>query len=138
MTAIISSGLIVPIIGFLFFFLAFVAFWLSYYIPWYIAYMLHSFSFAFICLELVWYRAERYLEQNEARDRNFPAFRRIDTQYWRKSMFYPMALTLFTTRMIISLGALLVLGTFLNIINIGQDISKPFTGLRGVICRNFY
>jgi 1-acyl-sn-glycerol-3-phosphate acyltransferase len=40
--------------------------------------------------------------------------------------------------MIVSLGALLVLGTFLNIINIGQDLSKPFTGLRGIICRNFY
>ena len=53
-------------------------------------------------------------------------------------MIYPMALTLLKTVMIVSLGALLVLGTFLNIINISQDLSKPFTGLRGIVCRNFY
>jgi len=138
MAAIISSGLLVPFLGFFFFFTAGLAFWLSYYIPWYYAYMLHSATVGLVFFEISWYRAERYRDLNEARDKNFPAFRRVDNQYWRKPMFYPMALTLFTTRMIISLGSLVVLGTFLNIINIGQDLSKPFTGLRGVICRNFY
>ena len=62
MTAIISSSLIIPVIGFLFFFLAFLAFWLSYYIPWYAAYMFHSATIGYIYLELTWYRAERYRE----------------------------------------------------------------------------
>ncbi len=61
----------------------------------------------------------------------FPAFRRLDSQRWRKWMFYPGAVTFFPIRTFISLGSLVLLVFFLRIISIGHRYGQePLVGLR--------
>jgi hypothetical protein len=94
---------------------------LSYFIPWWAAYIFFSSSVGWFHLEMVWPRMERYLEINESRDRHFPAFRRLDNQNWTKAMFYPMALTIYTTRILFCIGSFGVCAMGLKVIMLGQD-----------------
>jgi hypothetical protein len=42
--------------------LAIISFWLTNYIPWYLAYWFFSAANGAILLEIMWFRAQRYIE----------------------------------------------------------------------------
>ena len=101
--------------------------------------MLGNTTIGLIGLEHSWSLIPRYVKPNEERDSMFPAFRRLDSNKWRKWMFYPGALTLFPIRTYISIGTLIVLVTFLKIIMIGHKWGKePVTGIRLWLNRTAY
>jgi hypothetical protein len=106
------------------------SFVLSYYIPWWAAYLIFSAVTGIVHLELIWPHIERYREINEERDKHFPAFRRLDNQHWNKAMFYPQALTIYTSKIILALATFVVCAGGLKVIMFGRDKSKPATGLR--------
>ena len=92
-----------------------------------------------IFFEYAWSLVPRYLKENEERDNLFPAFRRLDSTKWQKWRFYPGALTIFTLRMIISFGTLVLLVIFLRIIMIGYKWGKePLVGIRLWLNRSAY
>ena len=108
-----------------------IAYCLTYYIPWWQALILWNVSLGFTYVNIAWSLVPRYLTPNEERDSLFPAFRRLDSQHWRKWMFIPGAVTLFPIRMIISLGSLFWLVVWLRIVMIGHKWGKvPLTGWR--------
>jgi hypothetical protein len=58
-------------------------------------------------LEFAWSASSRHREVNEERDKNFPAWRRLDAHKWNKWAMYPLAVTVLPIRgilFIVSLG----------------------------------
>jgi hypothetical protein len=58
-------------------------------------------------LEFAWSASSRHREVNEERDKNFPAWRRLDAHKWSKWAMYPLAVTVLPIRgilFIVSLG----------------------------------
>lgn len=66
----------------------------------------------FIGIEYTWYRTKRFRENNEERDERFPAFRRYDAVKWSRWKFYPGALLMMPTRIVM----LLLDGIFLALV----------------------
>ena len=66
-------------------------------------------------------RFKRFMEKDEARDANFPAFRRYDAPYWTRLMFYPGAVTLLIPRILLFLVNLVLCVLLINIALIGND-----------------
>ena len=66
-----------------------------------------------IGIEFAFYKFTRYMENDEARDSNFPAFRRYDAPHFRRWKFYPGALLFMPTRMALLLVEGLILLIFL-------------------------
>lgn len=54
-----------------------------------------------IAIEYAWCRTKRFRENNPARDEQYPAFRRYDAQYWARWKFYPGAMLLMPTRLVL-------------------------------------
>jgi hypothetical protein len=94
--------------------------------------MLLNGIFGLVIFELAWKDTYRFRQEDEERDRLFPAFRRLDVQNWRNSkwMFYPGAVTLLPIRAIISLGSFALCCLCLHVVMLGHDSNKPTTGLR--------
>jgi hypothetical protein len=55
----------------------------------------------FVLLEFAWRRTKRHREVDEERDSLFPHFRRTDVQNWARYKFYPGAMLLMPTRIIL-------------------------------------
>ena len=53
-------------------------------------------------------------------------------------MFYPMALTIYTTRIIISLGSFALCAGVLKIIMLGHRRNTPVTGIRQWLNKTYY
>ena len=66
----------------------------------------------FIAIEFAWHRTKRFREQNEDRDARFPSFRRYDAKNWSRWKFYPGAMLMMPTRIIM----LIFDGIFLSVI----------------------
>jgi hypothetical protein len=62
MVAIIPSSMLIPFILVNMMVLAIISFWLTNYIPWYLAYWFFSAANGAILLEIMWFRAQRYIE----------------------------------------------------------------------------
>lgn len=65
-----------------------------------------------ICIEYSFYRTKRFRSKDEQRDSRFPAYRRFDSQKWSRWKFYPGAMFLLPTRVVL----LLLDGIFLTVI----------------------
>lgn len=128
----------VPFVVAIFIVATIVAYVLSLYTSGFIAYVVFSAFIGRTFLELAWNRAVRYRDLNEERDKHFPAFRRLDAHMWKKAMFYPMCLTIFTTRMIISLGSLAILSGSLKLVNLTHKRGQPHTGVRAKLNSGLY
>jgi hypothetical protein len=63
-----------------------------------------------VAIEYAWSRLKRFREIDPIRDAKFPAFRRNDAQYWARWKFYPGAMFLMPTRLVL----LVVDGIFLT------------------------
>jgi hypothetical protein len=114
--------------------LAYVA---SYYIPWWISLFLWNSAFGLIVLFQAWSLIPRFLKANEDRDCLFPAFRRLDRQYWSFWMFVPGAMTFYTFRILFAFVSIVLKIIILYIVMIGHKWGKdPFTGIKYYI--NFY
>jgi len=66
----------------------------------------------FIAIEYAWIRTKRFRQIDPIRDAQFPSFRRNDAQYWARWKFYPGAMFLMPTRLVL----LVVDGIFLTFI----------------------
>ena len=66
----------------------------------------------FLSLEWAFHRLSRVRDGDEARDSQFPAFRRRDVKHWARWKFYPGAMLLMPTRFIL----LTIDGIFLTLI----------------------
>lgn len=107
-------------------------YFLTKYMAWWQSVMLLNGIFGLVIFELAWKDTYRFRQEDEERDRLFPAFRRLDVQNWRNSkwMFYPGAVTLLPIRAIISLGSFTLCCLCLHVVMLGHDANKPTTGLR--------
>lgn len=65
----------------------------------------------------------RFRQVNEARDAQFPEFRRYDVQYWSRWKFYPGA-TLMPVRVSFFIANLCVLATGIKILTFGHNFKK--------------
>ena len=54
-----------------------------------------------LAVEFALSRFKRFMEEDEARDCNFPAFRRYDASKFSRLRFYPMALLTMPTRVVL-------------------------------------
>ena len=109
----------------------FVAWYLTYYMRLKYSLMIVNAFYGLILFELAWRDTYRFRQIDEERDKLFPAFRRLDVKYWNKLKFYPLALTLLPIRALIALGGFCISCLFMNVISIGHDMRKPFSGVRG-------
>ena len=85
-----------------------------------------------ILVEFALSRFKRFMEQDEARDANFPAFRRYDAPHWNRLMFYPGAITILIPRILLFLVNLFLIVILINLALIG---SSDETGQRKIGCR---
>ena len=69
------------------------------------AYML----FGLWCFEWAWAKCKPIREVNEARDSQYPAYRRVEAMHWRKWKFYFGALTWMPIRMFVGFGIFFLL-----------------------------
>ena len=65
-----------------------------------------------IAIEYAWARTARFRQVDEARDSAFPQFRRTDAKNWVRWKFYPGAMFLMPTRLML----LIINGIFLTAI----------------------
>ena len=72
-------------------------------------------------VEYCWKRMKRAREVEEERDSLFPAFRRTDTNDWKKWSFYPVACTSIVIRAALSLSLLATAGFVSFVLRIGID-----------------
>ena len=67
-----------------------------------------------IAIEYAFARTKRFREANEGRDSQYPHFRRYDAKHWKRWKFYPGAMFLMPTRlMLLSIDGLF-LTTFVS------------------------
>jgi len=75
-------------------------------------------------MEYAWSKTENFRNIDEKRDGMYPAFRRIDAKNWAKWKFYPGAITMFLTRLIL----LSVIGTslviFIKVLTMNHNFRK--------------
>jgi hypothetical protein len=85
-------------------------------------------------LEKSWANLERHRDKayRELNDL-FPAFRRVDSQYWQKWTMYPGAMLLLIPRILFGILMLILIIIFVNLLLIGHDRSQPLTGLRKIL-----
>jgi hypothetical protein len=65
-----------------------------------------------VALEYAWAKTKRFREVDEERDSLYPCFRRTDAKNWSRWKFYPGAMFLFPTRLVL----LVIDATFLTAI----------------------
>lgn len=75
-------------------------------------------------MEWAWKSTKKFRTFDEKRDGKYPAFRRIDAKNWAKWKFYPGAVFMFLTRIIL----LTILGgglcVFISVLTFGHDFRK--------------
>jgi hypothetical protein len=77
-----------------------------------------------IMVEWVFKIHARFMKQDEARDVNYPAFRRYDSKNWKRWKFYPGAMLFMPTRMLIILLCLPLIYLFAVPFTWGHDFKK--------------
>lgn len=77
-----------------------------------------------LALEYAWCRTKRFRKAEEARDVGFPAWRRRDVQNWARWKFYPLAILVMPTRLILIMVGLIFHTSFVTLFSIGHDFKK--------------
>lgn len=77
-----------------------------------------------VALEFAWSKTKRFREVNERRDGKYPYFRRTDSQYWARWKFYPGAILMMPTRLILITMCGTLMALFATIMTIGHDFKK--------------
>ena len=67
---------------------------------------------------------QRFIEVDEARDCNFPAFRRVDSPKYARWKYYPGALLLMPTRFLLLILDAIFLVVLIRILSIGHDYKQ--------------
>jgi len=90
--------------------------------------------------ESIYKGLSKYQEVNEKRDGKFPQYRRHDAKHWNRWMFYPGAMFLLTTKLILMISIVLFTCFLIKIISYGHDYSTgPMkNGVRKSIVCNIY
>ena len=107
---------------------------------WYIyaiaAYMLTGLAL----FEWAWASVKTIRDVDEARDSQYPAFRRLDAPKWRKWKFYPGAITILPLRFVVGFGSVILLCIIIRILTICLTIDEdtPLSGVRAKLIRFFY
>mmetsp|Transcript_17777 Transcript_17777/g.30111 ORF Transcript_17777/g.30111 Transcript_17777/m.30111 type:complete len:406 (+) Transcript_17777:160-1377(+) len=78
----------------------------------------------FIAVEYAWKVTERFRSVEEKRDGQFPQYRRTDVGKWAKWKFYPGAMLLMPTRVILLIIDAVFLTTVVQILSLGHDFKK--------------
>lgn len=68
----------------------------------------------FLAVEFALSRFSRFMEKDEARDCNFPAFRRYDAPNFARWKFYPLALLTMPTRIVLVVLTVIVNATLIS------------------------
>ena len=77
-----------------------------------------------IAVEYAWKRTKRFREVDEKRDAQFPHFRRTDVQHWARWKFYPGAMLMMPTRLVLLVVDAMFLTLMITILTIGHDFKK--------------
>lgn len=75
-------------------------------------------------LEFAWSRTKRMRSIDEARDSQFPAFRRTDVTKWARWKFYPGAMLVMPARLILIFINITFLTLFVSLFSIGHNYKK--------------
>ena len=86
-------------------------------------------------VELSFKVMKRAIEVVEERDSQFPSFRRLDVQHWKRGVFYPGAFFYMVPRFASTLGTFFSYGIWMYICYIGSGIphNKPLSGFRRTV-----
>ena len=74
--------------------------------------------------EYAWSRNFRFRQIDEARDRNYPLFRRYDNKNWSRWKFYPGAVLWMPTRFFGLIIIAIVFNLIASLMTCGHDFSK--------------
>jgi len=77
-----------------------------------------------IAIEYAFARTKRFREVDEGRDGQYPHFRRHDAKHWKRWKFYPGAMFLMPTRLLLLTIDGFFLTTFVSIFTIGHNFKK--------------
>ena len=74
----------------------------------------------------------RSIDVDEERDSQFPSFRRLDVQHWKRASFYPGAFIWLVPRFLAVFAVLFGEGSIFRILYVGSGVSyeKPLSGTR--------
>jgi hypothetical protein len=102
---------------------------------WILALLTANAFVGYFLFEKAWAATARHRMRDEARDNLFPAWRRHDAWLWKKSTFYPIAVTLLPLRLFICIGSIFVVYAFNKVVLYGEDLSKPLPGYKKFFCK---
>lgn len=77
-----------------------------------------------IAIEFAWARTKRFRQVDERRDAMFPQFRRNDAVHWARWKFYPGAMFLMPTRLILLVLDGIFLTAIVKILSVGHNFKK--------------
>ena len=84
-----------------------------------------------ILFEYSWWRVSRYRNVDERRDGSYPSYRRLDAKNWARWKFYPGAMFMMPTRLLLFGLNLALLVFCVRILCICHNFEKkPLTGCR--------
>lgn len=77
-----------------------------------------------LAFEYAWYKTKRYREVNEDRDSQYQAFCRQDAKNWSRFKFYPGAVLMMPSRIVLLLIDGMILTFIVTILSFGHDFRK--------------
>jgi hypothetical protein len=77
-----------------------------------------------LAFEYAWYKTKRYREVNEDRDSQYQAFCRLDAKNWSRFKFYPGAVLMMPSRIVLLLIDGMILTFIVTILSFGHDFRK--------------
>ena len=82
-------------------------------------------------IEYAWSKTARYRAIDEKRDGSYPSYRRIDAKYWARWKFYPGAMLMMPTRLVLFGFNLAFMVFLVRILCLCHDFDKkPLSGFR--------
>ena len=82
-------------------------------------------------IEYAWSKTTRYRNIDERRDGSYPSYRRLDAKYWARWKFYPGAMLMMPTRLVLFGFNLAFMVFLVRILCICHDFDKkPLGGCR--------
>ena len=94
--------------------------------------------FGILLFEWAWSKTFRARKIDEARDSNFPAWRRLDTTKWSRLRFYPGAITILPLRLFSMILLAIVTYPLIRIIYFGVDLTKKIPENRQRFLQTWY
>ena len=95
----------------------------SHWVKFLVIYLIFQAIIGIWIFESIYKGLSKYKEVNGKRDGKFPQYRRYDAKYWSRWRFYPGAMLLMPTKLILMISIVLFTSSLIKIISYGHDYS---------------